>query len=99
MTILPLYSCGDTNTNDNILNKYQAMNNRLSEITMGTKVFSNEQLPIRDTKIQGTIHMDLAATVRKRDFPITHSHNQGIYSALFFLKQYTLHLSQKDKGK
>jgi hypothetical protein len=26
--------------------------------------------------------VDLAATVTKREWPITHSHNQGIYSAL-----------------
>ena len=78
-----------------ILNKYQEMNNSLPQITMGTKVFSNEQLPIRDTKIQGTIHMDLAATVRKRDFPITHSHNQGIYSALFFETIYSALITER----
>jgi hypothetical protein len=57
-------------------------NNSLSELTMGTAVFSNERQPIGDTKINRIIHMDLAATVTKRECPITHSHNQGIYSAL-----------------
>ena len=69
-----------------ILNKYQEMNNSLPQITMGTKVFSNEQQPIRDTKINRTIHVDLAATVTKRECPITNSHNQGIYYALITRK-------------